>query len=316
MTSFIIKIIASICMLLDHFGTIFPAFGVSEIFRLIGRISLPIYAYMIAQGCRYTKNIDKYILRLGVFAIISEIPYDLTFYNYLGNQFTVNYFNDTNVFYTLFLGASCITIYEKLKTKQHLWVASLLLLLTSMLEFIISGFEGINSRLFISIILCIYLATMLGISKVMPERENTSKNVVFYNILAFIPLLPILNLANLLRTDYRMQGVVYILLFYFIKPTNKIARSIVMTAIITYHYAYPYIYSKTGGFLLSPPPVRGMFYDSNLNNFFFALLAVILIFIYNDKQGPKVKWIFYIFYPAHIAILGVIQFFLRDFSLK
>lgn len=312
MTAFIIKIIASICMLLDHFGTIFPVFGVSEIFRLIGRISFPIYAYMIAQGCKYTKNIDKYILRLGIFAIISEIPYDLTFYNYLGNQFTVNYFDDTNVFYTLLLGASCITIYEKLKTKQHSWAALLLLLLASVLEFIISIFEGINSHFFISIILCVYLATMLGVSKVMPERKNTSKNVMFNNILAFIPLLPILNLAKLLRTDYGMYGVVYILLFYFIKPTSKIARSIVMTAIVTYHYAYPYIYSKTGGFLLSPPPARETFYDSNLNKFFFALIAVILIFLYNNKQGPKVKWIFYIFYPAHIAILGVMLFFLRN----
>ncbi len=310
MTAFTIKIITSIFMLLDHFGAIFPVFGVSEIFKLIGRISFPIYAYMIAQGCKYTKNIDKYILRLGLFAIISEIPYDLAFYKYFGNQFTVNFFDDTNVFYTLFLGASCITIYEKLKTKQHSWAASLLLLIAYVLEFIISILEGINSSLFISIILCIYLVTMLGVSKVLPERKNTSKNVAFYNILACIPLLPILSFANLLRTDYGMCGVVYILLFYFIKPTSKLARSIVMTAVVTYHYAYPYIYSQTGGFLLSPPTIRGMFYDSNLNNFFFALIAVILIFLYNDKQGPKVKWIFYIFYPAHIAILGVMQFFL------
>lgn len=260
MTTFLIKIIALISMVLDHVGVIFPEFFLSDFFRLIGVIAFPIFAYMIAQGCKQTKNINKYLLRLGIFALVSEIPFDLAFYRYFGNQFTVNFFRDTNVFFTLFLGAACIAVYEKLKEKLPLWI--------------------------------------------------TIKNAIIVNILAFIPLLPILYIANYIKTDFGMLGVAYILIFYFAKPASKIARSIAMAAVVTYHYAYPYIYSKTGGFLsITPPPIRGLFYTNNLYKFYFALIAVVLIYLYNGKQGLKVKWAFYAFYPIHIALLAAIKCF-------
>ncbi|MCL1982003.1 MAG: conjugal transfer protein TraX [Clostridiales bacterium] len=116
MTAFTLKIIATASMLSDHIGVVF---GVPAIFRVIGRIAFPIYAYMIAQGCIHTKNINKYLLRLGVFAIISEIPYDMVFSHKNADIdfFTdVSFLSSTNIFYTLFLGACCIALYEKLKT--------------------------------------------------------------------------------------------------------------------------------------------------------------------------------------------------------
>ena len=49
-----IKIIALLSMTIDHFGVIF--FPKVELFRILGRIAMPIFAYMIAEGCRYTKT--------------------------------------------------------------------------------------------------------------------------------------------------------------------------------------------------------------------------------------------------------------------
>ena len=114
MTAFTLKIIASLCMLIDHVGAVFDA---PHFFRMIGRIAFPLYAYLIAQGCVRTKNIYKYLLRLGLFAVISEIPFDLTFSPYFGRPFAVDYLRDTNVFFTLFLGAASVAVYEKLKPK-------------------------------------------------------------------------------------------------------------------------------------------------------------------------------------------------------
>ena len=49
-----LKIIAAIAMTVDHIGVvIFPNFA---ILRIIGRIAFPIFAFMIAEGCRYTKK--------------------------------------------------------------------------------------------------------------------------------------------------------------------------------------------------------------------------------------------------------------------
>ena len=55
-----LKIIAAVSMFIDHMGAVlFP--GVM-IFRILGRIAFPIFAFMIAEGCRYTKNRIKYFL--------------------------------------------------------------------------------------------------------------------------------------------------------------------------------------------------------------------------------------------------------------
>lgn len=66
-----IKIIALITMTIDHIGSIlFPSV---QILRVIGRIAYPLYAYFIAEGCRYTKNKLKYLALVFGFGILSQI---------------------------------------------------------------------------------------------------------------------------------------------------------------------------------------------------------------------------------------------------
>ena len=66
-----LKIIAMITMLIDHIGIVlFPQI---KIFRIIGRIAFPIFAYMIAEGCTYTKNKKKYLLSLASLGIVCQL---------------------------------------------------------------------------------------------------------------------------------------------------------------------------------------------------------------------------------------------------
>jgi hypothetical protein len=68
-----LKIIACISMLIDHLGvSIFP--GV-PVLRIIGRLAFPIFAYMIAEGCRYTKNRAKYLGIMAAMALAFQIVY-------------------------------------------------------------------------------------------------------------------------------------------------------------------------------------------------------------------------------------------------
>lgn len=109
MTSFILKIIAIIAMLFDHVGYII--FKKFTFMNYIGRLAFPIFAFGISEGYKYTKDLKKYFLRLGIFALISQIPYML-FLNSIGsNDFTLN------IFFTLILGLLAITIYEKVNNK-------------------------------------------------------------------------------------------------------------------------------------------------------------------------------------------------------
>lgn len=68
---------------------------------ILGRISFPIFCFFIAQGLVLTSNAKKYLLRLLLFALVSEIPFDLAFYGRINPL-------AQNVFFTLFLGAGLI----------------------------------------------------------------------------------------------------------------------------------------------------------------------------------------------------------------
>ena len=68
-----LKIIAMIAMTCDHVGLqLLPQF---PILRVIGRLALPVYAYMIAEGCRHTRDRRKYLLRLASLAALCQIVY-------------------------------------------------------------------------------------------------------------------------------------------------------------------------------------------------------------------------------------------------
>lgn len=67
--------IAMITMLIDHIGLLF--FPGEGLWRIIGRLAFPIYAYALVQGYRHTSNFRNYMLRLALIAVISQIPYQL-----------------------------------------------------------------------------------------------------------------------------------------------------------------------------------------------------------------------------------------------
>lgn len=68
-----LKLIALITMTVDHIGMLLlPRL---MILRIIGRIAMPLYAYMIAEGCRYTHDRRRYFLRLAGLALACQIVY-------------------------------------------------------------------------------------------------------------------------------------------------------------------------------------------------------------------------------------------------
>lgn len=101
----VLKRIAVLTMVIDHVGAIlFP----DQIWmRVIGRVAFPVYAYCLAEGFRYTSDYRRYLGRLALFAILSEIPFDLAFY---GVPFS---FAHQNVFFTLTLGLILLWVLER-----------------------------------------------------------------------------------------------------------------------------------------------------------------------------------------------------------
>ena len=109
-SSNILKTMAIFFMLLDHlWATIIPG---NQWMTNVGRLAFPIFAFLIVEGFTHTSDLKKYIKRLFIFALISEIPFNLI---YTGSW--VFPFHQ-NVLFTLLLGLLCINEIDKLKNDK------------------------------------------------------------------------------------------------------------------------------------------------------------------------------------------------------
>ena len=118
--SFQLKCIAIVSMALDHTGAVlYP----SQIWlRCLGRIAFPIFCFLIVEGFFHTHDVRRYMGRLGVFALISEIPYDLAF-----RGVPLEYAHQ-NVFFTLLIGIGMMVLLER----NREWPVKAVILLLAM----------------------------------------------------------------------------------------------------------------------------------------------------------------------------------------
>lgn len=125
-----IKRIAVITMFIDHIGAAFfyvftsrydgmqefaGADVIYDILRIIGRIAFPLFCFLLVEGFLHTHSVKRYAVRLLLFALISELPFDLAFFDKVWST------QMQNVFFTLLFGmlAMCsLQCSEKMQKEQ------------------------------------------------------------------------------------------------------------------------------------------------------------------------------------------------------
>ena len=111
MTSFEIKVLAALLMVIDHVGIIL--FPNQLAFRYIGRLSFPLFAWLLGQGEKHTKDVKAYLLRLITFALISQPIYFILFRT-----------GQLNILFTLAIGLVALFLPKLIGSKYLVWVAT------------------------------------------------------------------------------------------------------------------------------------------------------------------------------------------------
>ncbi len=224
-----LKLIALITMYIDHIGVIFY----NDSYRHIGRISFVLYAFLIANGLRHTKNQYNYIMNLFKFALFSEIFYDYfifitnfpKYFKFL-DYYELDILNSQNVLFTLGFGALACYFFQLYKSKANIFYL-------------------------FTIVVCLLIPTLIN-------------------------------------SDYGLYGSTTIFLFYLSK--NKIQKFFIVFLFTFFKYIRFGLYSYA----------------------IFALIAGVIILFYNNKKGflDLNKYVFYLFYPAHMLFLSLVITFI------
>jgi len=233
----IIKYIAAAAMLIDHiawcFVDTYTAAGM--IMHTIGRITAPIMCYFIAEGYHYTKNVKKYLLRLGIFAAISWIPF-----NYM----------ECGV---LPFGAG--------------WL-----------------------RLMQSVIFTFFLG-LLALAAIHKETIPKAVRAIIVILLCIISVIG----------DWPVLGVVWIILFDRYRGNfKKQAAAFAVSSVV--------LITLLCIAIMGMPLAEVLFQ-------YGVLLALVPLYFYNGGKGRGGgfnKWFFYVFYPLHMLLLGLIKYVILD----
>lgn len=286
-----VKLVATITMFIDHFAAAVLArvllsggwtdqlYAIYRIFRMVGRLGFPIFCFLLVEGFEKTGSRTKYAMRLGLFALISEVPFDLAF------SAKILEFGYQNVYFTLFLGLSALCVYSFLEKHELPAAAAWVLcavgaVLTGvvMKENFLAAvrFESAGTEWLSFIIICLWVMILLAL---YGRRAGWDKMRRVGTNLAALGLFMLL--AELLSTDYGGMGVLTITVIYILRRSNVLAMA--------------------GGCA-----VLTLMALNELPAFFAIFPAA----AYNGKRGLKLKYFFYAFYPVHLFLLWLVTWFM------
>lgn len=218
-----LKLIAIITMFIDHFAFLLgpelpfmevPLFALGEfdvtfyfLMRKIGRLSFPIFCFLITEGFIHTKNQIKYGVRLLAFAVVSEIPYNLM----VSGEFLDS--SKQNIYFTLFLGFLLIYIFENLDSEIKKAVIMALVAVTAVFLHADYGLRGVL------LILVMYVLRKHPTIQALLSYQFLSGGIAA--LAAFIPINMYNGQRGFIKSDILKYG------FYLFYPVHIILLVII-----------------------------------------------------------------------------------------
>ena len=279
LSSFWLKIIALLTMTVDHVGLLFRI----EPFRYIGRLALPLFCLMIAEGVIHTKSFKKYVLRLGIMASVISLIIVLTDVVPLIRNNGGSMKDARVIFIDLLLGA--VAVYCLKNKRWYIKLLALLPLAYGITSYIVTCHDACGCQgevlwfpyflrtqygwFGIALIIGFYFATLLGrlFVKSFSAQSGTDTNLYKDSNLErnAINIVSVLLLAVLSVILYFSESFISANIYY-------------MPAAMT---------------------------DIQI----YAIISGAFILLYNGRRGYNRKWFqygSYLYYPLHLAIIVLI----------
>lgn len=233
LTADAVKWVAIAAMLIDHIAWGFVPLdtALGQVMHIIGRITAPTMCFFIAEGYAHTRNIKRYALRLGTFAVLSQVPFTLFQYGSFRFAAAGRVSEVFSVIYTLFLSLLAVWAWDTIRSRSLRTLA--------VIGLCILALPG--DWMFIDIMF----------------------TLVFW----------------IYRGDFKNQAI------WFTVFTTGMVAFFVISSVLSGRPAYNEMFQV--GVLLCLPLLR----------------------LYNGERGGgrSSKWTFYVFYPAHLLVLGLFR---------
>ena len=285
MSVFAMKLLAVVSMLIDHSGVFLRqqfhiGDGLYTVMRTLGRLAFPLFCFLIVNGFEKSSDRKKYLTRLTVFAIVSQIPFSLV-------SKAANYTDMASAgllfarpTYLIVLSLLCVFVgwYGAVRSDLSALLPAAALLL-GITRFSVNGIYWLYPGMNVFYTLAVSLALLCVLERLSDPGALLSREGLCAVLGVCAALAMIQN-----SSDYGYAGIMLVLMLWLARSSRRRQCAALLLWCI-----YQYLLAHT-----------------KPEYFFAAVLAVVPLLLYNGRLGRPVHIGFYILYPAHLLLLGML----------
>mgnify|MGYP004477069633 CR=1 FL=1 len=284
MSVFAIKLLALVTMVIDHsayylYSSSLIGYGLYFAMRTAGRIAFPLYAFLLVNGFEKTSDRAKYLSRLVLFAAVSQLPYTVVFSHENYSLSAISGFALLWPWYVIAPAALAVCAVWYFCVRRDASVIGLAAALALAVVQLSAGgvcLLGFDTNVFYT------LAVSLAGMSVLAMLANRPANIG--QTLACLAAFAICALCILPNSDYGWYGFALMMLLYLSRCSKYLQAAVLLLWCCAEYVVYIHSWAY----------------------FAAAALAVIPVLLYNGRRGRPVKLFFYMIYPLHLAVLGML----------